>query len=104
VQPRPTEPAKPPKWAPQGDGSNVGMNFSGPPSETATSGGVSWLRKDADGLDIIPGMPSGMRYHSDGTPFSPARPEPPRPIGPPRDAKHDAEVKLIDRIIAANTE
>jgi hypothetical protein len=98
--PAPPAPPKPPAWA--GSGSlhpNTGQHYSGEPTPCETvATGESWVRKHDDGTVTIPGQGFRVRHGSDGKAILPG-PAEPRPIGPPRDPKHQAEVEILDQIV-----
>ena len=97
--PVPERPAKPLAWAPQGDGSNVGVNFQGRPSVVPTGDGQVWIK-----LDPQTGyrkFPDGLLRDDSGAivPHPIAGVSTERPIGRLHDAKHTEEIEILDRIV-----
>jgi hypothetical protein len=96
--PAPEKPARPPAWAPQTDGTNVGMNFQGEPSPP--SGGQNWIRaRRPDGSWFDPNI-NQWRYSSGG--LIPATIEP-RPLAAD-DQRLRGNVKLLDQLIERDEE
>jgi hypothetical protein len=50
-------------------------------------------------LLIIPGMPSGMRYDSDGRPVPPGPVVEDRAIGPDHTRRHMLDGQIIDKMV-----
>jgi hypothetical protein len=97
--PAPPKPTPPPRWATQGDGHNIGMNYNGEPTacETIARGGSEWImarRENGDWKDA-----SGIWRNSEGVAIAHPGAFTPRPIGPPHDYRHQLDAQIIDRIV-----
>jgi hypothetical protein len=89
-------PAKPvPGTLPVGP-HGAGMNYTGPPSGTATAGGESWIKeRKANGDWLDPNCGQWRDSSGNIVPAGPAVPV----RGPERTAQHEMAVRLSDRMI-----
>jgi hypothetical protein len=91
----PKPPPGPPKWAGSGDPSNVGINYSGPPTGNVTSAtGIVGVKPDERGYWRDP---SNILRDGEGNIVTP-RTTDPRPLGPERTEAHEEAVRFADAL------